>query len=207
MSSSLPAAVPPGWYPDPAGLRQWRVWTGTEWSEVTRSYPAPVVSTSLAANLPLLQALRRILVAGIAGVLGGLALLVSALAHWPGTAHPTPWWFALSASNVAVALLVVGSVVCAFGVKELNGRWTLEAFLPGVNLFVASLLVTRRLGRSKVSRVVAEMVVLALFVFAARDDLWLCVGPIAVAYVETSWFSALIDQLTGPPTGTTSNGS
>jgi hypothetical protein len=168
------------------------------WSEATRPYPEPVATTSFVANLPLIQALRRVLVAGIVGVLGGLALLVSVLAHWPGTAHPAPWWFALTASNVAVALLLVGSVVCAFGVKELNGRWTLEAFLPGVNLFVASVLATRRLGRTRVWRVVSEVVLLALFAVAAHDELWLCVGPVVVAYVETSWFSALIDQLSGP---------
>ena len=198
VSSSTPAAVPPGWYPDPAGVRQWRVWTGVDWSDVTRPFGTPEVASTLAASLTLLQALRRVLVAGIVGVLGGLALLVSVLAHWPGTAHPTPWWFALCASSLAVALLAVGSVVCAFGVKELRGRWTIDAFVPGLNLFVASFLVTQRLGRQKVWRIVAEVTLLVLFAVAAHEDLWFCVGPNIVAYVETSWFSALIDQLTGP---------
>jgi hypothetical protein len=198
VTSSAPAAVPPGWYPDPAGRRQWRVWTGAEWSEVTRPFPSPVATTSLVADVSLIQALRRVLVVGIVGVLGGLSLLVGVLAHWPATAHPVPWWFALAASNVAVALLVVGSVVCAFGVRELNGRWSVEAFIPGFNLFVASFLATRRLGRTRLWRVVFEVGLLTLFTVAAHDDLWLCVGPIVVAYVETSWFSALIDLLSGP---------
>jgi uncharacterized protein involved in response to NO len=122
------------------------------------------------------------------------------LAHWPGTAHPAPRWFALVASDAAIALLVLGSVVCAFGVRELQGRWSPGAFVPGLNLFVASALVTHRLGRTQLWRIVSEIVLLVLFAIASRNDLWLCVGPVIVAYVETSWFGALIDQLSGPST-------
>jgi hypothetical protein len=201
------AAIPAGWYPDPAGARQWRVWTGGDWSEMTRPYGEPVESTGFAASFHLVQALRRVFGIGVVGVLGGLGLLVSALAHWPGTSHPTPMWFALVASNVAVALLLVGSVVCAFGVRELEGHWSPVAFLPGANLFVASAMVTQRLGRSKVWRIISEVVLLVLFAVASRDDLWLCFGPVLVAYVETSWFGALIDQLTGPSPAATDNNS
>ena len=193
------AAVPPGWYPDPAGTRQWRVWTGVDWSEVTRPFGDPVEEAPLASNLTLLAVLRRVRDVGIVGVLGGMSLLVGVLAHWPGTAEPAPRWFAYAASDVAVALLLVGTVVCAVGVQELQGRWSLQAVVPGVNFFVVSYLVTRRLGHTRVWRVVAEVVLLALFAAAAHDDLWLCVGPIVVAYVESSWCSALIDRLAGPP--------
>jgi hypothetical protein len=143
-------------------------------------------------------ALRRVLSIGIVGVLGGLGLLVSVLAHWPGTAHPTPEWFAVVATGVASLLLVVGSVVCAFGVKELEGRWSLEAVIPGVNLFVASVLVTRRLGSRRMWRIASEVILLAIFVVSSRDDLWLCVGPVIVAYIESTWFNALIERLSGP---------
>jgi hypothetical protein len=139
-----------------------------------------------------------VLTTGIVGVLGGLGLLVSVLAHWPGTAHPTPEWFAVVATGVASLLLLVGSVVCAFGVKELEGRWSLEAVIPGVNLFVASALVTRRLGSRRMWRIVSEIILLAIFVVSSRNDLWLCVGPVIVAYIESTWFNALIERLTGP---------
>jgi hypothetical protein len=198
---SSPYAVPPGWYPDPSGARQWRVWTGTTWSEVTRPYGEnTVVAPRFAASLDLVLALRRVLTTGIVGVLGGLGLLVSVLAHWPGTAHPTPEWFAVAATGVACALLIVGSVVCAFGVKELEGRWSLEALIPGVNLFIASALVTRRLGSRRVWRIVSELILLAFFVVSSRSDLWLCIGPVIVAYIESTWFNALIEQLSGPST-------
>lgn len=199
MSSPAPHEVPPGWYPDPSGARQWRVWTGTAWSEVTRPYgEAP--TTRLASSWQLVVALRRVLTVGIAGVLGGLGLLVSALAHWPGTAHPAPEWFAVLATGVAAALLLVGSVVCAFCVKELEGHWTIEAFVPGVNLFVASALATHRLGGRRLWRIVFELVLLVVFVVSSRDDLWLSIGPVIVAYVESTWFSAFIDQLSGSST-------
>jgi Protein of unknown function (DUF2510) len=197
VSEATANPIPPGWYPDPSGARQWRVWTGATWSEVTRPYGVPVVAPPFEANLELLLALRRVFGAGIVGVVGGFGLLVGVLAHWPGTAHPEPRWFALTASNAAVALMLVGSVICAFAVRELRGRWTLDAFLPGVNLFVASVLVAERLGRRRSWRVLSEIVLLALFAASSRADPWLFVGPLVVAYVETSWFGALIERLSG----------
>lgn len=201
MSLSAPNVIPPGWYPDPSGARQWRVWNGTTWSEVTRPYGEIVSAPRFAASLDLVLALRRVLTTGIIGVIGGLGLLVSVLAHWPGTAHPAPEWFAIAATAVSGVLLLVGSVVCAFGVKELEGHWSPEALIPGVNLFVASVLVTRRLGSRRVWRIISELLLLTLFVVSSRSDLWLCTGPVIVAYVEWTWFSAMIDQLSGPSNG------
>ncbi len=200
MSLSPSYEVPPGWYPDPSGARQWRVWTGTTWSEVTRPYGERSVTTSQrsSVSLDLVSALRRVLTTGIVGVLGGLGLLVSVLAHWPGTAHPAPEWFTIGATGVAGLFLIVGSVVCAFGVKELEGQWSIEALIPGVNLFVASALVTRRLGARRMWRIASEIILLTIFVISSRSDLWLCVGPVIVAYIESTWFNALIERLTGP---------
>jgi len=200
VSPSSSNVVPPGWYPDPSGARQWRVWNGASWSELTRSYGDVATPPRFASNLVLVQALRRVLSAGVVGVVGGLGLLAGVLAHWPGTAHPTPEWFAIAGSDAAIALLAVGTIVCAFAVKELKGHWSFEAFVPGVNFFVASALVTQRLGRVRGWRLVAEVVLLVLFMVSARDDLWLFIGPMIVAYTETTWTSALIDQLTGPVT-------
>jgi len=198
VSFSAPATVPPGWYPDPSGSRQWRVWTGTQWSEATRPYGESEEPTRFATDLVLAQSMRRVLRTGIVGVVGGLGLLVGALAHWTGTAQPAPRWFLLGALDVAVALLAVGSVVCAFGVKELKGRWSLEALVPGVNLFFASALVAKRLGRNQSWRVLSEVILLVLFVLSLHTNLWLAIGPVIVAYIETTWFGALVDQLNGP---------
>jgi hypothetical protein len=183
------------------------VWNGTSWSDVTRPYGEAAVTPRLAANLGLVLAMRRVLDAGIVGVVGGLGLLEGVLAHWPGTAHPAPQWFALAGSDVAIAFMLIGTVVCAFGVKELMGRWSFEAFVPGVNLFVASALVTRRLGKMKLWRIVSEIILLVLFAISSRDSVWLFVGPAVVAYVETTWFGAIVDQLNGPSTIENNNAS
>jgi hypothetical protein len=202
VSSSAPSPIPPGWYPDPAGARQWRVWTGTAWSDVTRPYGERVDGPRPTNAVRLVTALRRVQNVGIVGIVGGLGLLVSVLAHWPGTAHPAPHWFALVATVAAGALLVLGTAVCAVGVKELEGRWSLAAFLPGMNLFVASALVNRRLGMRPTWRIIAELALLVVFAFSSRDNLWLCIGPVIVAYLELTWFSALIDRLGAGPRAT-----
>lgn len=198
MSLSTPEPVPAGWYPDPSGTRQWRVWTGTTWSEVTRPYGDPRATARLATNLSLVQALGRVRSVGVVGVVGGLGLLVSALAHWPGTAHPAPEWFALAASGTAVAMLVLGSVTFAFGTKELRGHWSVDAFIPGVNFLSVSALVAQRLGRQSFIRNVADVVLLAVFAASSHANAWLGVAPMIVAFTQALWASALIDQLKGP---------
>lgn len=198
MSFPTPDAVPAGWYPDPSGTRQWRVWTGSKWSEVTRLYGEPSVPVRLAANLSLVQALARVRSLGVAGVVGGLGLLVSLLAHWPGTAHPTPEWFALMGSGAAVAMLAVGSVVCAFGARELRGHWSIGAFIPGVNFLLVSALVAQRLARPWFLRNTADVVLLAAYTASSHAHAWLGVAPMIVAFSQTLWVSALVEQLKGP---------
>jgi hypothetical protein len=200
VSSSPSDNIPPGWYPDPSGARQWRVWNGTSWADLTKPYGLVTAAAQLAIDLPLIQALRRVRVAGVIGVVGGTGLLVGLVAHWPGTAHPIPQWFAFAASQLALALLIVGTVVCAFGVKELEGHWSIGAVVPGVNFFMACALVSKRLGRLRSWRLFFEMLLLVVFALSASADPWLFVGPMVVAFVETSWLCALIDQLSGPPT-------
>lgn len=195
MSTTVTSPPPPGWYPDPSGARQWRVWTGTAWSHATRPYGERVDTPRPSNVFSLVSALRRVLNVGIVGILGGLGLLVGVLAHWPGTAHPAPEWFVVAATAAAAGLLALGSTVCAIGVRELEGHWSLGAFLPGMNLFVASALVNRRLGLRPTWRIISEIVLLVVFASSSRDDLWLCVGPVIVAYLELTWFSALIDRL------------
>lgn len=41
MSDNTPAAVPAGWYPDPAGSPSQRWWNGSSWSESVQERPAP----------------------------------------------------------------------------------------------------------------------------------------------------------------------
>ena len=189
------SSVPSGWYPDPSGERQWRVWTGRERSELTRPYGEVAPTPSIAADLPLIQALHRLVRYGIAGDFAGISILVSVLAHWPGTAHPVSEWFAVAACNVAVALVLVGLACFPFAARELEGRWTLWAFIPGVNLFCVNAIVTTRLGGKPLRRVGAEAILMVLFVAQFHAEAWLCVAPAIVAVGESQWITTLIDHL------------
>ena len=199
MSISSTSSPPPGWYPDPSGQRQWRVWTGTGWSELTRPYGEAVATPRLVESLPLISALNLLVRFGIVAVFSGLGLVVSVLAHWPGTRHPTPLWFAESASDLGVGLLVVGSVLFAFALRELVGRWTPLAFVPVVNIFAVEALVTERLSaRSASRRVFADVVLLTLFIVEAHNAPWLAAGVVVVTLGQLQWTAALLDELCPP---------
>ena len=197
--TSATSPAPPGWYPDPGGERQWRVWTGTEWSDTTRPYATrpPRVTTYASAT----AYLRRY---GVVSLFAGLGLLVSVLAHWPGTAHPSPTWFALAASDLAVALLTLGSFLYALGARALLGRWTPVAFVPGVNvLFVSGLLGEALEGRWPTRRVVTEAIILTLFVAEAHAQAWLAIAPMLVGLTHLGALGAL-DAMSAPrPSGST----
>ena len=193
MTSATPPA-PPGWYPDPGGERQWRVWTGTEWSDVTRPYDVDPATTTY-ATAP--AYLRRY---GVVSLFAGLGLLVSVLAHWPGTAHPSPTWFAFAASDLAIGLLTLGSVLYALGARALLGRWTPAALVPGVNVMLVSGLLGERLeGRWPTRRVVSETIILVLFAAEAHAQAWLAIAPVLVGLTHFGALSALSD--TALPTG------
>jgi hypothetical protein len=162
---------------------------------LTRPYGEAAPARSIVSDLSLIQALHRLVRYGIAGDFAGISILVSVLAHWPGTAHPVSEWFAVAACNVAVALILISSTYFAFAVRELEGHWTLWAFIPGVNLFVVNALVTTRLGGQPFRRVGAELVLMVLFIAQFHSEPWLCVAPVIVAVGQSQWITTLIDHL------------
>ena len=191
--------APPGWYPDPGGERQWRVWTGTEWSDTIRPYAARPARVATYGSAP--AYLRRY---GVVSLFAGLGLLVSVLAHWPGSAHPSPAWFALSASDLAVGLLTLGTVLYALGARALLGRWTPAALVPGVNvLYVSGLLGEALEGRWPTRRVVAEAVILTLFVAEAHAQAWLAIAPMLVGLTHLGALGAVDAVDTPRPSSST----
>lgn len=200
MSLAAPSTAPSGWYPDPGGERQWRVWTGSTWSELTRPYADPVVKPSVITSLALIAALYRLVRYGIVAFFAGLGLVVNVLGHWPGTAHPTPLWFAATALDTGIGLLFVGTLCFSLAARELEGHWSIEAIVPGINVLFVSALVTRRLaGRSSLWRVMTEVLLLALFIGQSHSDLWLALAPALVTLDQMRWTSTLIDRLAGAP--------
>jgi hypothetical protein len=162
---------------------------------LTRPYGDVAPARSIVSDLSLIQALHRLVRYGIAGDFAGISILVSVLAHWPGTAHPVSEWFGVAACNVAVALILIGSACFAFAARELEGRWTPWAFIPGVNLFAVNAVVTKRLGGQPLRRVGAEAVLMVLFVAQFHAEPWLCVAPAIVAVGQSQWIATLIDHL------------
>ena len=188
-------AAPPGWYADPGGARSWRVWNGRDWTAVTRPFgdrAAPGASFATA------MALHRLARVGVVAFFAGLGLLASTLAHWPGTAAPAPAWFATTASDVAVALLVLASVLYALAARALGGA-LLPAVIPGLNVLYASALVVTRLAGPRVAarRVLAHAVALGLFVAAGHAAPWLAVAPALVALEQASNLGELQELLIG----------
>ena len=196
--------VPMGWYPDPSGERQWRWWTGGAWAASTIPYGDPMPPVSIVSDIALIQALHRLVRYGIAMFFIGLATLVSVQAHWPGSARPVSETFAVTLSNLAVALVLFGSVCFAFAARELVGRWKWWAFVPLINLFAVLSVVTRRLGGRPLQRVGADVFLLVLFVVQFHHEMWLCVAPVILAVGESTWVAALIEKLLSAPSATSS---
>jgi hypothetical protein len=194
--------IPRGWYPDPEGAPQWRQWTGEAWTAATIPYGEATPSPSIVSDIPLIQALHRLVRYGIVGLFTGLSILVSIVAHWPGKAQPVSEVFAVTACNVAVALLLIGSVCFAFAARELEGHWTWWAFVPAVNLFMVNAVVTRRLGAQPLRRVGSEALLLVLFIVQYHSEMWLGVAPVILAVGQSTWTAALIENLLNPSSTT-----
>lgn len=200
MSESTSQA-PMGWYPDPSGERQWRWWTGGAWAASTIGYGEPALASKV-SDIALIQALHRLVRYAIAMFFVGLAILVSVQAHWPGSAKPVSETFAVTLANIAVALVLLGSICFACAARELEGGWKWWAFAPVLNLFVVLSVVTRRLGGRPLRRVGSDVFLLVLFVVQFHHETWLCVAPVVLAVGESTWVAALIDKLLNTPTVT-----
>jgi len=197
---SFPAAnpTPPGWYPDPGGERLWRVWTGRDWSRVTRPYGDPVTRTPLSESLGLVSAVQRLVRYGVVAVFAGLGLLVSIAAHWPGSAHPINATLASTLVTTSVALLIIGSSSYAVAGRELVGRWSPAVLVPLFNVLVVSSIVSHELGETgPLRRVGVDVALLVLFVLGSRAYPVLAIIPAAVSLDLTTALSRLNGQLVG----------
>ncbi len=198
MSITPPNQVPPGWYPDPSGERQWRVWTGASWSEVTRPYGEKDSADSLATSIPLITALHWLLRYGVAALFAGIGIVTSTLAHWPGTHTPMPLWLAETSIDTGLALLCAGTALFALALRELDGAWKLAAFIPGYNVLATSERVIQRVsGASSGRRVVSQVLLVALYVSQSHRQPWLGVALVVAAMDQMQLVQALLDQLVG----------
>jgi hypothetical protein len=197
VTSPTSSPTPSGWYPDPGGARQWRVWTGRDWSSVTRPYDAPA-PVPLADALGLVVAVHRLVRYGVVAVFAGLGLVVSVATHWPGSAHALNATVAATLLSTSLALLTIGFVLYAIAGRSLVGRWTALALVPGVNVVVVSTLVSGHLGeRGALRRVGVDMALVALFVAQSGAHPYLAVIPALVTADLTTSLQRLTHQLVG----------
>ncbi len=198
VSTPATSPTPPGWYPDPGGERQWRVWTGREWSRVTRSYGEPSTHASLSESLGLVSAVQRLVRYGVIAVFAGLGLLVSIATHWPGSAHPINATLASTLVTTSVVLLIIGSASYAVAGRELVGRWSPAVLVPFLNVLVVSSLVSHVLGETgPLRRVGVDVALLVLFVLGSRSYPLLAIIPAAVSLDLTTALTRLNGQLVG----------
>ncbi len=197
MSATESPTAPPGWYPDPDGQRQWRAWNGRAWTELTRPFGEP---RRAAPSLDTIGALGQLCTVGVVAFFAGLGLLVSALAHWPGTAHPAPRWYAVTATDLAIALVLFATILYARAAVSLGGHRAL-AVVPGVNvLYVGALVAARVYGRHAAPRrLIGDVLLLVIFAVRANAEPWLAVAPALVAFEHAVSLRTLIGRLVGPP--------
>ena len=92
---------PAGWYPDPSGQRQWRIWNGRSWSDATRTYgeePHP-----RAATVPAVLALNSLIRYGVLCYFAGAGLVIDAVHH-----RPAPFTSLSNSSYLAMLFVGVG---------------------------------------------------------------------------------------------------
>lgn len=195
MSEHLPNTVPSGWYPDPSGAPQWRVWTGSRWSELTKPYGPRPAGEEVLPTLRSIQAVHRVLRYGIVGFLGGFGVLVGTLGHLPHSAHPAPTSFYWVASALALALVLFGSLALGVAVSALNGKLTPVALVPGLNFLAFSALATKRLGGKPGRRIASEALLLLIFATQLRHSPLYCLVLGMVALDQMRWTRVLLEKL------------
>lgn len=199
VSSPASGPTPPGWYPDPGGERQWRVWTGRDWSKVTRPYGDPVTRSALSESLGLVSAVQRLVRYGVVAVFAGLGLLVSVAAHWPGSPHPINATLASTLLTASMALLLIGTACYALAGRELVGRWAPALLVPGLNVLIVSSHVSHELGDAgPVWRAGVDVALLVLFILGSRTYPYLAIIPAVVSLDLTTALMRLSGELVGP---------
>ncbi len=162
------STIPSGWYPDPSGAPQWRVWNGQTWSGVTRPFatrPSDVTPYDSSVGT-LLVSLRRLRRFGVVSLFGGLGLLLSALAHWPGTHDATSATWARVTLAIGLGLMTFGTTGFAVVVRTLQGYWSVDACIPGLNILSVAVLCAQRLGVRRIGPPVGIEFAMLVFVCA-----------------------------------------
>jgi hypothetical protein len=193
--------VPAGWYPDPSGEPQWRVWNGGAWTALTRPFgTTPDRRPFTPADLELERTLRWYARLGLPAWFVGFVALVNALWYGPAAPHPLPLWERAGLLGVGVVGLTLGTVLLAFTLRALEGRWSASALCPGFNLFAVSSLLSQRLSMPVGRRLLTLAVSLGLFAWRVRVMPAFAVLPGLAALDGATALAIVRRELTGTST-------
>lgn len=193
MTTNETLNVPPGWYPDPSGEKQWRVWNGKEWSDITRAYVASSATSLLSVDqIRVLYGLRRY---GILSFFAGAGMILGLVHYWPGSLHPVPWWFSNFYVALGAALLFLGYASFTRAALQLEESTTISAFVPLVNIVFVTLLCQHRLQNPFLRRVVISEAFLFVIVAAGIGiSPWLIIIPALLSAQHFYWTNVLLDR-------------
>jgi hypothetical protein len=210
VAAATAEAVPAGWYPDPAGAPQWRHWSGTQWNDDVHPFGPPV--PPLTERLEAIRAHAQLVRYGVVCVFGGLGLLADVDHHQDALTARGQTSMANLLVLIALALFFFGHLAFARAAASLAPRFRLLAAVPVVNLFVWAWYAGARtsyplptLRRTALSRAVAVdtvrytqgaiIIVLATYLFAPAEPLWVHAVPAACATVNLAWAVRVRDDL------------
>lgn len=126
------AGLPPkGWYPDPSGAQQWRVWNGRSWSDVVRAFTEG--STPGVPSTEAVRAQGYLVRGGVVCFFGGIALLADARHHAAGlraSGHAATYDVLLA---VGLVTLFAGHLAYVYATTTLWSRRRWVAAVPFLN--------------------------------------------------------------------------
>jgi hypothetical protein len=214
-ATNEPTVPNDGWYPDPAGDRQWRRWSEGVWTGDVTPY-APEAS-SLAARMEAIQAQDYLSRIGAPAYFAGFGLLINA-ARQPLSSNATNYLIALC-EILALALLVIGHMAFSRAASVLASQSRLLCVLPLVNLLawtywaweratyvlpVARHPLTRRREAANGALIAQSLAILLLLVDALTSQPASRVGAAALmvipaipAAIAIRWSRLLRDDLSG----------
>ena len=185
VSEPSPTSVPAGWYPDPSGAPQWRVWNGREWSQITKGYGTAPARAAIITPVPspdILFVVRLLSRIGVPAFFAGYALVLGTLAHW---ADATTRW-SVAATTMGAGLMLIGYALAMVGVRSFQGHWSIDAFVPGLNILSINVLCAQRLGVRRIgSTPLFEGLVLVVVAAAYRNPVvvFLLLASVARTYL------------------------
>lgn len=194
--SETKTPIPSGWYPDPSGRPQWRVWTGSQWSTVTRPYQAQTPPTKqLFASLHRVKVIFSARFLAPLGYLAGLNLGASTFNHWPSRSGSgfTPWLALLF--GLSVFLIVIAWALAARAVRSFQDHWTFWALLPLGNLIILTSLLRRELLNVPSRLISSDLIGLSMWLIVAGQTPWAGLITALIAMAQVQLFTVYLDNV------------